>query len=181
VDDPGGGGGGRRGGRRRGADLGRDAELPFTAPADGEYRIEVRDLFDHGGMRHVYRLSVTVPEPDYALTLAADRFTATPGKPLAIPVTVERRDGFDQPIEIQATGLPEGVTSDPVTSLPSGGSAKSVTLQITSASGPISGPFRVVGVSPTKEEAQRPSRTATTPSPGGGAPFEDAWLTVLKK
>ena len=154
--------------------------LAFTAPGDGEYRIEVRDLYGHGGMRYVYRLSVTVPEPDYALTLAADRYTATPGKPLAIPVTIERRDGFDGPIEIQATGLPEGVTSTPVTSLPSGGSAKSVTLQITSASGPTSGPFRVVGVSPKQGEEPRPPRTATIPSPGGGASLEQAWLTILK-
>ncbi len=180
VDDPG-SGGGRRGGRSRGPDLGRDAELNFTAPGDGNYRIEVRDLYDHGGVRYVYRLSVTVPEPDYALTLAADRYTATPGKPLSFPVTIDRRDGFDQPIEIQATGLPEGVTSTPVTSHPSGSSTKSVTLQLSSASGPTSGPFRVVGMSPKKAEEQRPPRTATAPSPGGGATFEQAWLTILKK
>ena len=119
-------------------------------------------------MRYVYRLSVTVPEPDYALTLAADRYTATPGKPLDIPVTIERRDGFDGPIEIQATGLPEGVTSTPVTSLPSGDSAKSVTLQITSASGPISGPFRVVGVSPKQGRE-------------GAAAIEDGHHTVTRR
>jgi hypothetical protein len=180
VDDPGSSGGRRGGGRRRGADLGRDAELAFTAPVDGDYRVEVRDLYGHGGMRYAYRLSVTVTEPDYALTLAADRYTATPGKPLAIPVTVERRDGFDGPIEIQATDLPEGVTSSPVTSLPTGGSAKSVTLQVTSASGPTAGPFRVVGVSPKQGDGQRPPRTATIPSPGGGASLEQAWITILK-
>ena len=180
VDDPG-GGGGRRGGRRRGPDLGRDAELAFTAPADGEYGIEVRDLFGHGGMRYVYRLSATAPEPDFLVTLAADRYTATPGKPLGIPVTIERRDGFDAPIELRATGLPEGVTSPPVTSLPSGPSAKSVTLQLTQAKGSASGPFRVVGVSPRQGEAQRPPRTATIPSPGAGASLEEAWLTILKQ
>ncbi len=169
VDDPG-SGGGRRGGRRRGADPGRDAELTFTAPEDGEYRVEVQDLYDHGGMRYVYRLSLTIPEPDYALTLAADRFTATPGKPLSIPVTVE----------IQATGLPEGVTTTPVTSLPTGGSAKTVTLEFASASGPISGPFRVVGVSPKQGEGRRSPRTATIPSPGGGASLAEAWLTFPK-
>ena len=45
--------------------------------------------------RKVYRLRATRAEPDYALTVAADRFTLTPGKPLDIPVTVERRNGFD--------------------------------------------------------------------------------------
>ena len=178
VDDPG-TAGGRRGERRRGADPGRDAELTFTAPKDGEYRIEVRDLYDHGGMRHVYRLSVIVPEPNYTLTMAADRYTATPGKPLSIPVTIERRDGFDDPIEIQATGLPEGVTSTPVTSLPSGSTAKSVTLQIASASDPTSGPFRVVGGSP--KGGKGPSRIATIPSPGAGSSIEEAWLTILKR
>ena len=37
---------------------GRDAELAFTAPLDGDYRMIVRDLNGLGGPRHVYRLTI---------------------------------------------------------------------------------------------------------------------------
>ena len=43
------------------------------------------------------------PEPDFALTLATDRFEVTPGKPAQIAVAIQRKDGDVGPIEI--TGL----------------------------------------------------------------------------
>ena len=58
----------------------RDLERSFTAPADGEYRLFVRDLNGRGGPRFAYLLSVLEPQPDFALSLAADRFDLTPGK-----------------------------------------------------------------------------------------------------
>ena len=64
----------RRVGRRR-----RKAATPsvaFTAPADGDYRVIVRDLNGRGGPRFAYLLRVLAPEPDFALSLAADRFDA---------------------------------------------------------------------------------------------------------
>ena len=64
----------------------RDLERSFTAPADGEYRLVVRDLNGRGGPRFAYLLSVLEPRPDFALSLAADRFDLTPGKPTKITV-----------------------------------------------------------------------------------------------
>ena len=40
----------------------RDLELSFTAPADGEYRLLVRDLNGQGGPRFAYLLSVLEPQ-----------------------------------------------------------------------------------------------------------------------
>ena len=69
VDDP--------GSRRRSTT--RDPELTFTPAADGTYRVVVRDLNGQGSFRHVYRLSLAAPAADFALTLAADRFTLDAG------------------------------------------------------------------------------------------------------
>ena len=124
---------------------GRDLERSFTAPADGEYRLVVRDLNGRGGPRFAYLLSVLEPRPDFALTLAADRFDLTPGKTTKITVAVQRKDGFAEPIEIVAEDLPAGVTAKPVTSKPGDASAKSVTLELSADDRACSGPFRIIG------------------------------------
>src|SRR5262249_18465318 len=80
----------------RGADTGkgRAPELSFTAPRDGAYRVEVSDLHSGGGPRYPYRLRALRPGPDYDLTLKGDRFVLAPGKPLDVPVAVNRLRGF---------------------------------------------------------------------------------------
>ena len=51
----------------------RDVELSFTPPTDGPYQVEVRDQYDEGSARHLFRLRVVYPEPDFALTDRVDR------------------------------------------------------------------------------------------------------------
>ncbi len=155
---------------------GRDAELNLDVPADGEYRLLVRDLHGHGGERFVYRLTATPVVPDFNLKVASDSFVLTPGKPLEIPVTIERNNGFAGEIEIVATGLPDGVSATPVKSLAQGDSAKSVKLTITSATGPHSSPIRIAGT----VAGERPvSRAAAAAIAGLTAGTTDLWLTVL--
>ena len=143
----------------------RDAELAFTAPQDGSYRIEVRDLAGQGSFRHFYRLRAVVPEPDYALSVAADRFTLAAGKSLDIPVTLERRNGFAGKVEIAVEGLPPNVTASVKLA------GNSVTLRL-EAKGPVSSAFRIVG-----KVTGRPDliRTATAPP---STPH--LWLTATK-
>jgi hypothetical protein len=162
-------------GRRR--DASRDPELTFTAPADGAYRVVVRDLNGQGSFRHAYLLTAAPLVPDFTLTLAADRFTLTPGTPLKVPVTVARDDGFGGTIEVEAIGLPDDVSAPRVPSAPTGPSAKAVTLELTASQGPRSGPFRIVG---RVNEGEPKSRTARTPLVGSNASTEHPWLTVLR-
>lgn len=166
VDDP---------GSRR--DAARDPELAFPVPRDDKYFIEVRDLHAFGGLRYVYRLRAVFAEPDYALTLAADRFAITPGKPLDIPVTIDRRNGFNREIEISLEGLPAGVTALPVKSLASGATAKTVALRVSATTGPVSGAIQVVGKVSDQKEL---TRTARSPITGLKASTARPWLTVLK-
>jgi hypothetical protein len=155
----------------------RDPELAFTVPADGSYRLEVRDLHSDGGPRYVYRLRAVPTEPDYDLAVAADRFVLTPGKPLEIPITIDRRNGFDRAIEVSADGLPEGVTAEPVTSAPTGATVKAVRLRLTTEAGPVSAALRIVGRA--KGEPELP-RTASAALAGLNASTMHLWLTILK-
>lgn len=171
----------------------RDAETTFNPPADGEYRAVVADLHRRGGMRFAYRLTIAPPRPEFSLSLAADAFVATPGKPLEIPVTVERRNGFDEEIELTAIGLPEGTT----TTVENGGAAKpedsgrrkgrrsgggnsgAITLKLVlnASTGPHAGPVRIIGKVKDKPDEVR---TASLAIPGSIVRSEDVWLTVLK-
>lgn len=159
------------------ADKQTDAELTYTVPADGEYRIAVSDLYRHFGPRFVYRLRATALMADFRLSADAQAFTLKPGAPLEIPIKIDRRQNFSGEIAFKVEGLPPGVLLAPAKSLPGDGSAKAVKLSLSGGQEPFSGPIRIVGEAPgataplvREAEATLPNRTATT---------KDLWLTVL--
>jgi hypothetical protein len=154
----------------------REAELTFNAPADGEYRLTIRDLHRDGGPRYVYRVTAGQPQPDFALKLTADAFTVAAGKTVEVTVNVERVAGFQDDVEITAVNLPEGVTVEAVSASEK---IKSVKLKLAAAAeASASGPIRVFGR--TRSEPPQ-TRTATASLAGLGATIEDVWLTVTKK
>ncbi len=149
----------------------RDCKLDFTVPADGAYRLSIQNRFRSGGFRHVYRLTVQVAQPDFQLTLAAGEFIATVGKPLEIPITINRQHGYNQEIEISAVGLPEGVTATTVKSAAKGDTAKSVKLVVNATAPHEGAPFRIEG-----KAAENASHEATFTSVGES--HHEPWLTV---
>lgn len=155
----------------------RDLERSFTAPADGDYRLVVRDLNSRGGPRFAYLLSVLEPRPDFALSLASDRFDAEPGKAARITVTVQRKEGLADPIEIVAEGLPTGVTARPAASKAGDASARSVVLELSAGDGASAGPFRIVGRTMKDPPI---SHAATAPIAGFDARTDRPWLTIRR-
>lgn len=151
----------------------RDAELKYTAAADGDYALVVSDLYEHGGPRYFYRLSITPPEADFALSVPQHAYTATVGKPLEISLTVDRRNSFAGDIDIRAEGLAEGVAVPSVKSVAKADTAKSVKLVITTAS-PFAGAIRIIGAA---TEPVRRTHLAEFPV-AAGARSSDLWLTV---
>ena len=156
-----------------------DSQLNVTIGTDGDYRVEIHDRFRSGGPRHAYRLITETPPVDFELKLAAGEFTMTAKKPLEIPVTITRTNGFKQEIEILVEGLPEGVTATPVKSLPKGDSAKSVKLKLVSErSEPFQGTFHIRGRSTSETDSKQHSALYALSSPARTT--ADIWLTVLK-
>ena len=154
--------------------LNKDAALSFSPPADGTYSVEIRDLHGGGGPRHVYRVRVAPPEPDFDLTVAADRFALKPGTPLDIPVTVIRKDGFRGSVDVSAQGLPAGVSAAVV---PPTGKAdpNKITLRLTTDKPGPSGSFRITaraGGEPGIEQAAR------APLAEFDTTTADLWLAV---
>jgi len=154
-----------------------DSRLVFSVKADGEYTVRIRDLFEKGGWRFAYRLSIRPRQPSLKLTLKADIFKANPGTPLEIPVTIARNDGFKEEVTISVQDLPEGATVEPVKSEVKGDTSKAVKLILkTDAAKPFNGPLRVVGKygedSTVSAEFDLTTFKRST---------SDIWLTILPK
>lgn len=154
-----------------------DSRLVFSVKADGDYTVRVRDLFEKGGWRFAYRISIRPRQPSVKLSLKADVFVATPGTPLEIPVTIGRVDGFKEEVTISVKDLPEGATVEPVKSEAKGDTSKAVKLILkTDTAKPFNGPLRIVG---------KYGEGSTVSAEFDLTTFKrltsDIWLTILPK
>ncbi len=97
-----------------------DPAYRFVAPADGNYRILVRDGYtqNHNDPGMTYRLLVRTPQPDFRLVAVPMETSGSvllrKGGREAIRVIAARLDGFDGEITLTASGLPPGVTPSDV-------------------------------------------------------------------
>jgi hypothetical protein len=90
-----------------------DQRIDFTPPADGDYYLMVKHLTDWGGPSEAYRIEIRPYQPGFSLTAGLDRFDATPGGSVEIPIqTLTRRD-YTGPIEVSVVGHP-GITGQTV-------------------------------------------------------------------
>lgn len=97
---------------------GPDSYLRFTAPDDGEYKLQIRDQLNWGGPGYTYRIEITPVSPSLGVEIARlqrfsqDRQTiiVPRGNRFAARVGVDRQD-VSGDVEIAAEGLPAGVTA----------------------------------------------------------------------
>jgi hypothetical protein len=136
-----------------------DPVYKFAVPADGVYRLSLRDRYgaSRGDPGLLYRVSIRPESPDFRLVVVTDspsppnqRQPATwsvglrRGDQVPVHVLALRRDGFAAPIDVSVEGLPEGVTCRDVTI---GTTPSSGLLVFTSAENAAawSGTVRIVG------------------------------------
>jgi hypothetical protein len=104
-----------------------DALLRFKAPAEGVYRVQVREQFaSRGGPEFTYRLRIAAADKADRLPrieVPTDAVTVERGKEATVKVTVVRPAGFADPMEITIAGLPEGVTVEGTSVAAGAGSA----------------------------------------------------------
>ena len=97
-------------------EIGDDSRISFTAPADGDYLIQVSDIRQLSGKDFTYELIVRRPQPDFQVTLAGANPTVSAGSGKELTFTAKRSDNFQGPIHLQVEGLPPGFrVSSPVT------------------------------------------------------------------
>ena len=154
-----------------------DEAISWTPPADGRFRVEVRDLFEHGGDRFVYRLTIEPQPVAVSATIEKAVWELAGEKPLEIKVTVKRSGGFDKAVRFEMADGPEGITVEPVTSEPKGDSAKAVTLKLQRKADakPSGGPLQIVG---RVEGIEQPVAIATAAIPRLPDRTANLWLVV---
>jgi hypothetical protein len=129
-----------------------DANLRWSAPADGTYQILLADVASssRGDARLTYRLTIRRDRPDFRLFLvptainALDATTVRKGGRAGAVVLAWRIDGFVGPILVRAEGLPPGVRCDPVV-IPGGAISAPIILEADASAKPAVGVLRLVG------------------------------------
>jgi len=89
-------------------ELGKDSRLHFTAPADGEYLVKLRDVRGLQGPDFGYTLVARAPRPDFHVALAGANPTVGAGSAREFKVSAKRTDGFDGPIRLEFRDVPAG-------------------------------------------------------------------------
>lgn len=135
-----------------------DPVLRFVAPADGKYRVVLRDLYgeNRGGPELIYRLVLRGDEPDFRL-IALSEFPLNgqqapmiwtnrlaKGGTDSLRLYALRTDGFNGEIEVRVEGLPEGVTCPPAYLGP-GQSTVSLVFSATEQVADFVGPLKITG------------------------------------
>lgn len=105
----------------------KDSRLFFDPPADGDYQVRVGDARGQGGQDYAYRLTIRSPRPSFTVRFNPTSPTVSKGDGVAINVTAERMDGFEDPIELRLANLPPGFTA-PVSSIPVDENGTSLTM-----------------------------------------------------
>ena len=137
-----------------------DPAVLFTAPADGKFRVMVRDLYAsaQGDPRFYYRLEIRSPKADFrVMALPMEAFpadgrvnqstcTVRRGGSERLRIVAFRREGFEGPIRIEAEGLPPGVQTRPAI-IPSGDTSADLIFQAAADAPAYAGPIKLVAKS----------------------------------
>ena len=96
-------------------DLGSDSRLHFSAPEDGEFLAQVVDARGFGGAEYGYRMSIREAEPGFSVSLNGVPSSVVAGSGQSFGISVVRRDGFDDAVDVAVQHLPAGWrVSDPL-------------------------------------------------------------------
>jgi hypothetical protein len=148
----------------------------WSAPADGNYYVEVRDLHLRGGEDFIYLLEITRSEPYFEVYLDTAKTQITPGGWGVLFANVVRKNGFSGGVDLHVEGLPEKVTASTGRILPGKPTAGCIVFHAPADVEPDMWNIRVWGTAtmPMGEEEQPLELVSTavpyqeTYQPGGG-------------
>ena len=138
---------------------GFDPSITFKAPADGSYRLLVRELAadSRGGIDRAWVLEARRPDPRFRLVVPLAQperadpnklARAVPSLPIGgrvvVDVFIVRLGGFAGDVTLEPQGLPAGVTAAP-TVIPARSNRGMLVLTAADGTPPFTGSFRVLG------------------------------------
>jgi hypothetical protein len=140
-----------------------DAFHMFTAPADGKFRVVLRDLYGdtRGEPRLMYRLILRKPRPDFRLAAFWNSQAGAKnlndlrefkpsgqwirsGDVAVFTVFAARQDGFAGPIRVRCEGLPAGATAADAV-IPAGQDSAALAIAVAENAAAWSGTVKFVG------------------------------------
>ena len=93
-----------RGGRR-------NAIIDYSFAQPGVYALRVEDITGKGGDGYVYHLDVHPTTPDFAISVTPDNPNIGRSGTVLLEVTLQRRVGFTEPIQLSVENLPPGISA----------------------------------------------------------------------
>ena len=94
---------------------GEDSRLTFTAPADGDYIVRLKDVRGQQGEKYTYSLTIRPQQPGYSVSLRDRKLALSPGSGKEFRLLAKREDGFDGPSVSAPAARVMGSTSRPIT------------------------------------------------------------------
>lgn len=138
---------------------GKDSYLTFTAPADAEYLVRIRDIQGLGGDKFPYRLTIREPRADFQLSVSPQNPNVPRGGAIPLTFTASRFDGFEGPIDVSLKNLPAGLSATKATILPGQSSAVVILSAAESASLADPVPLEAEGVAGNLVRAANPEES----------------------
>lgn len=161
----------------------------WTAPADGKYAIEIRDMHLRGGENFVYAIECTQARPYFSLYADTDKTNLSPGVNGVVWVKVERKNGFTGAIQLHVDGLPAGITAECGRILPDKSVDGCIVFKATPEAGRVVSPIVIRGTAVHAQADGQMTELAATAipyqeiyNPGGGRnhwPVDQHVLAVI--
>jgi hypothetical protein len=171
-------------------ELGKDSRLFFTAPADGEYLVKLRDVRGLQGPGFRYTLTARARRPDFRVTLGKANLSVGAGSAKEFKVSARRFDNFDGPIRVDIGDVPPGfhvttpvvieagqldalgvVTADAGASPPTAGAAGAIPVKSTARIGGRDVTHDVNSLGPLRLAPAPRLRVSIGPAEGGPRPI----------
>ena len=136
-----------------------DPSFRLVVPEDGTYRVLLYDLYNSEAASSLYRFSIHREAPDFRLVAMPEGAVAIANQPVPMPtgflrrgevlplkVMAFRRDGFNEPIALSITGLPDHITASKAV-IASGQNSAYLMLKAKDDAPTWTGPIRLTGKS----------------------------------
>lgn len=91
-----------------GSVVGNDSWIYFNPPEDGVYQVVTKENTGLSGPNTTYALVIRTPAPDFELQAIPTDWNFPLNGSKLITVNIRRKDGFNGPVRLKLTGLPEG-------------------------------------------------------------------------